>query len=73
MAGESITIRCEKCGRTAPYSRALDPDIPAWVETLSQSHCDAESCDTGDRHVETWLDAAGHALDPLAQGGRGDG
>lgn len=61
----SITLICEKCGRRAPYFRSSDPSLPLWVETLSQSHCDLAGCDTGDRLIETWLDADGSARDPL--------
>lgn len=59
-----LTLVCEKCGRRAPYFRRTDPSLPKWVETLSQSHCDLDGCDTGDRHIETWLDANGVARDP---------
>jgi hypothetical protein len=59
-----LVIKCERCGRTALYERSIDPDIPAWVHTLSQSHCDQASCDTGDTLIETWLDADGVARDP---------
>lgn len=62
--GRWIKLRCEKCGRSMSYDRAMDRSIPKWVITLSQSHCDAEGCDTSDYHVETWLDAAGLARDP---------
>ncbi len=61
----SIKLACESCGRSMEYDRGIDPSIPAWVETLSQSHCDAPGCDTGDRLIETWLDADGVARDPI--------
>ncbi len=60
-----LTLVCEKCGRRAPYFRSTDPGLPEWVETLSQSHCDAPGCDTSDRHIERWLDADGIERDPL--------
>jgi len=62
--GFCMTLACEKCGRRAPYFLSTDPSIPEWVETLSQSHCDALGCDTGDRLIETWLDRSGCARDP---------
>lgn len=62
-----LRLVCERCGRSMDYDRAIDPDLPAWVATLSQSHCDAEDCDTGDRLIETWLDADGVARDPAAR------
>lgn len=60
-----VSLVCERCGRSMKYRRILDPHLPDWVATLSQSHCDADACDTGDRHIETWLDAKGLARDPL--------
>lgn len=63
-----ITLVCDKCGRRAPYFRSTDPSIPEWVDTLSQSHCDAPGCDTGDRHTETWLDGEGVARDSRQRG-----
>lgn len=63
MSG-AVTLVCEKCGRRAPYLRSNDPTLPVWVGTLSQSHCDLPGCDTGDRLIETWLDASGFARDP---------
>lgn len=68
-----VQLVCQRCGRTDKYRRALDPFIPDWVATLSQSHCDAEGCDTGDRHIETWLDAHGVARDPLEEAHSQDG
>jgi len=65
-----LLLRCEKCGRSMAYDRSIDPDIPAWVATLSQSHCDAPECDTSDRLIETWLDAQGVARDPAEGVGR---
>jgi len=62
--GEPLTLRCEKCGRSMAYDRTIDPSIPAWVATLAQSHCDADDCDTGDRHTERWLDSNGIERDP---------
>ena len=68
MSGEIVvsTVRliCERCGRSMDYDRAIDPGLPTWVTTLSQSHCDAAACDTGDRLIETWLDVDGVARDP---------
>ena len=61
-----LTLRCENCGRSMAYERSIDPSIPAWVAILSQSHCDAGGCDTGDRLIETWLDADGVARDPAS-------
>lgn len=67
----AVRLRCERCGRESEYDRSIDPDIPSWVVTLSQSHCDAEGCDAGDRLVETWLDANGVARDPEETVGSG--
>lgn len=61
-----LKLVCERCGARSNYRRVLDPMIPDWVVTLSHSHCDKPDCDTGDRHIETWLDADGIARDPLA-------
>lgn len=61
-----VSLVCERCGRSMKYRRILDPSLPDWVTTLSQSHCDAAACDTGDRHIERWLDAGGVERDPGA-------
>lgn len=61
---EWLNLVCEKCGAKGRYPRFLDKNIPAWVETLSHSHCDLPDCDTFDRHIETWLDGNGVARDP---------
>jgi hypothetical protein len=66
----AVRLVCEKCGRAEDYDRSIDLNLPAWVATLSQSHCDAEGCDTGDRHIETWLDATGVARDPAEMSAR---
>lgn len=71
---DTVKLVCDRCGREEVYPRSFAPDVPTWVKTLSQSHCPADGCDTGDRCIETWLDADGIERDPEDQrqgGGRG--
>jgi hypothetical protein len=67
LPSAALLLVCERCGRSMEYGRDIDSDIPAWVATLSQSHCDADDCDTGDRVIETWLDRSGVARDPAGE------
>lgn len=55
----AATLQCPKCKRERWYDKATDGAIPSRVARIVVI---CPTCDDGDFHSETWLDAHGNEV-----------